>query len=209
VLEQALEAYRKVKEPSENNKPQYTTLLHKFDRTTYKHKRDDIVVVSNESIRVFGFPKMKEKFALKFSDLQSISISKFSDGLIVISTPGLEKGDKGDFIFDTPHVIEFATYIIHTHRVKPAAPSPGGETFHGVRMPEVAENLSILAEMEPTLKGGKVGKIVFDEGEAEYQVVKLDKVKALKIIAPKVDDAEGFTKRVRQSLRLRASNPEE
>ena len=50
---------------------------------------------------------------------------------------------------------------------------------------------------------------MFDEGEAEYQVVKLDKIKALKIIAPKAEDAEGFTKRVRASLRLRASNPSE
>merc|ERR1719313_1364409 len=99
--------------------------------------------------------------------------------------------------------------MIFTHRVKPGPTSPGGETFHGVRMPGVAENLNILPEMEPTLKGGKPGKIVFGEGEAEYQIVKLDKVKALKIIAPKVNDAEGFKKRVRASLRLRASNPEE
>jgi hypothetical protein len=35
-----------------------------------------------------------------------------SIGIIVLRTPGEAKGDKGDYIFDTPHAIEFAAFLL-------------------------------------------------------------------------------------------------
>jgi hypothetical protein len=75
--------------------------LHKFDRSTYKHARDDVVIVSNSHIRVYGdAPKFKEKMMLPLADLTGLHCSNLSDGVCVISTPGIRgkegiKGDKG------------------------------------------------------------------------------------------------------------------
>lgn len=141
-----------------------------------------------------------------------IKVSDGSDGCIVISTPGNVgkkkeeklKGDKGDFIFDTPHVIEFATYIIHTLCVKPGAPSPLGEQSLGVVSKQCNEKITVASPLEPTLKGGKLGKIMFANGEAAYEIVKDGKQKVLKITAPETHSTEAFAGRVRSSLRLRA-----
>lgn len=207
----AKEAFEKSKTPEEEIL--YSTLLHKFDRSTYKHKRDDIVIVTQTHIRVFGdAPKYKEKIGLPLADMVGIKVSDGSDGCIVISTPGNVgkkkeeklKGDKGDFIFDTPHVIEFATYIIHTLCVKPGAPSPLGEQSLGVVSKQCNEKITVASPLEPTLKGGKLGKIMFANGEAAYEIVKDGKQKVLKITAPETHSTEAFAGRVRSSLRLRA-----
>jgi len=207
----AKESFEKSKTPEEEIL--YSTLLHKFDRSTYKHKRDDIVIVTQTHIRVFGdAPKYKEKIGLPLADMVGIKVSDGSDGCIVISTPGNVgkkkeeklKGDKGDFIFDTPHVIEFATYIIHTLCVKPGAPSPLGEQSLGVVSKQCNEKITVASPLEPTLKGGKLGKIMFANGEAAYEIVKDGKQKVLKITAPETHSTEAFAGRVRSSLRLRA-----
>lgn len=202
----ALKAYMKVKTPEEPNDPIYSTVLHKFDRSSYKHKRDDIVILTNSHIRVFSSPKVKEKFALPLSDLVSISVSTLSDGVIVISTPGEEKNDKGDFIFDTPHVIELATYIIFALEVRPGPPSPGGEQHHGIRQ-GVGQKLNVDEELKPMLKNGKPGKIILKTGEPEYAVVKVDGGKALQVTAPVLGDPRAFMIQVKSSMRLRAPAP--
>jgi len=206
----AKDAFDKIKTPEEVIV--YSTLLHKFDRSSYKHKRDDIVILTQTHIRVFGdAPKYKEKIGLPLADMVGIQVSTLSDGCIVISTPGnfgkkkdeQLKGDKGDFIFDTPHVIEFATYIIHTLCVKPGPPSPNDERSLGV-FPTCAEKLTVASPLTPTLKGGKPGKILFASGEAGYEIVKDEGKKVLQITAPETHTTEAFAGRVRSSLRLRA-----
>lgn len=92
--------------------PVYSTLLHKIDRTTYKHKRDDVVIVTDQALHVFASKKVKLKFRCPLSDLTGVSVSRSYDGIIVLHTKGEMKGDKGDMIFDTPHTIEFATYLV-------------------------------------------------------------------------------------------------
>jgi len=207
VLAGAKAAFAKVKTPEESI--MYSTLLHKFDRSSYKHKRDDVVIVTQTFCRVFGdAPKFKEKMALPLSELNMISMSDMSDGVIVISTPGLKgeggiKGDKGDFIFDTPHVIEFATYIIMSLSIRPGPESPAGEQFHGIR-DNASEKVTISSELTPMLKGQKPGKVLFAVGEPLYEIVKDGSGKALKVTAPETKTADAFAGRVRSSVRMRA-----
>merc|ERR1712110_1410084 len=209
-LERAVAAYRKCKTVHEPDAPLYSTLLHKFDRSSYRHKRDDIVILSPSHIRVFSAKGCKLKQELTLVDLVKISVSRFNDGVIVISTPGKQasgdKLDKGDFIFDTPHAIELATMIIHTLAVRPHQPtaSPLGERMHGVTMPRCGEKLKIGETLEPILKGGKVGKIVFGIAEDEYSVVQHEGAKALKVTAPDIPTKESFKAKVRRSMRDRA-----
>jgi len=200
-------AFMKVKGPSEQIV--YSTLLHKFDRSSYKHKRDDVVIVTDSHIRVFGdAPKFKEKFALPGKDLIGLQMSTMSDGCLVVSTPGAAveeklKGDKGDFIFDTPHVIELATMIMVQFYVKEGPHTPMGECSHGVT-PAIGEKILIAEKLTPTLKGGKAGLIVFKVGPEEYGIDKVDGQKALVITAPEVKSTAAFAGRVRASLRMRA-----
>jgi hypothetical protein len=172
------------------------------------------VILSQTHIRVFEADKKNkcpQKFVLPLGDMVGIQISEFSDGVIIISTPGTKvakeeklKGDKGDMIFDTPHVIEFATYILHTLCVKPGPQSPLGEQSLNITS-AVSEKLKIAKTLAPILKDGKPGKILFAVGEPEYSVVKDEGKKALLVTAPETKDTAGFMRSVRSSLRLRAS----
>jgi len=200
-----LAAYQKIKEDGESDTPIYATLLHKFDRTTYKYKRNDYVILTNARIVVLS-QKGKLKFVLPYGELVAVTMSPFSDGVVVVSTPGEEKGDKGDFMFDTPHVIEFATFLSHTMNVKEGVESPKGERFHGVTPAAVSQKMKIEKKIKPNLRNKKVGLITFATGENDYEIIKDPESgngKALKVTAPKVADAEQFASRVRGSLRLR------
>merc|ERR1712100_640682 len=105
--------YLKIKTPDEPEIPAYVSIMHKIDRTTYKHKRDVMLVMSDRAIHTFDAKKGKLKFSLPFTELKGVSVSELFDGLCVLHTSGELKGDKGDMLFDTPHVIEF---IVHLNR---------------------------------------------------------------------------------------------
>ena len=204
-FQKVLDEYAKLKEPAEKNEPIYSTLLHKFDRTSYKYKRNDYVLLTNKRILVLS-AKGKVKFLLPLADMTHLTVSPMSDGMVVISTPGEVKGDKGDFIFDTPHVIEFVSYIAHTMNVKKGVESPSGERFHGITPGTIAQKIKIEKRMTPTLRSKKIGLITFAHGENSYDIVKdpsSGNGKALVVTAPKVTDAQEFVMQVRGSLRLK------
>ncbi len=43
---------------------EYATLVHKIDRSTYQHKRSDVVIVTNTTLFVLSYPKVKFKFSM-------------------------------------------------------------------------------------------------------------------------------------------------
>jgi myosin-1 len=192
-VEAVLTQYSAIKSEDECATPLYTTLLHKFDRTSLKHKRDDIVVLSDKKLHVLT-SKLKLKFSYPLTDIKAVSVSSLYDGVIVLHTPGIEKGDKGDFVFDTPHVIEFVTYLAWEFK-KLGADAP---------------KISVEEKITFNILGGKTKDVTFKtgetaEGESPYKVVKVGKDPVLEITAPKVLNAQGFKNQVRSSMKLRAA----
>ena len=179
--------------PHESDPPLYTTILHKLDRSTYKHKRDDVLILSDEAIYVFSYPKIKLKFRLPLMNLQGITCSSLFDGFVSLQTPAEGKGDKGDMLFDTPHVYELVTFVMYQlKQVAKANPD----------MPAVA--FAVQDTIEHTMKGGKIGTVSFATGEAAYLVVKVDGKKQLQVVAPVMETVSAFQKHTRASMRLRA-----
>lgn len=186
-------AYARERLPHESDPPLYTTILHKLDRSTYKHKRDDVLILSDEAIYVFSYPKIKLKFRLPLINLQGITCSSLFDGFVSLQTPAEGKGDKGDMLFDTPHVYELVTFIMYQlKQVAKANPD----------VPAVA--FAVQDTIEHTMKGGKVGTVSFATGEAAYLVIKVDGKKQLQVVAPVMETVSAFQKHTRASMRLRA-----
>lgn len=50
-----------------------------------------MVIVTNDAIHVFGYPKIKLKYRLPLTDVTSMSLSTLYDGLVVLHTPGALK----------------------------------------------------------------------------------------------------------------------
>ena len=55
-------------------------------------------------------------------DLRSVETSTFYDGVVVIRTAASAPGDKGDHMFDAPHLVEFVSALV-------AAARNAGERF--------------------------------------------------------------------------------
>lgn len=186
-------AYARERQPNEADPPLYTTILHKIDRSSYKHKRDDMFILSDQAIYVFSYPKVKLKFRLPLDALRGITCSTLFDGFVLIQTPGEDKGDKGDMLFDTPHVYELVTYVMHQiNQIAKSKPD--------FQRPEFA----IQEQISHVMKAGKVGTVIFAAEPAEYRIVKVDGKKQLQICAPVMETTKAFQKATRASMRLRA-----
>jgi hypothetical protein len=154
-----------------------------------------MLLLSNTTLHVFSSKKGKLKFSLPLSELKAISVSRHYDGICVLHTTGTLKGDKGDMIFDTPHVIEFVTML---HRVIEALRKT---------LPEFQEvPISIGNEIEHDHSGGKTGLICFKTAEPEktpYSTIKQDGKPCLLVTVPPMANAQDFKRHVSNSCRLR------
>jgi len=189
VNQKMIAAYLKIKEPDEDNTPVYITQAAKIDRKTFKHNRDDIVVLSNTSLHIFT-TKLKHKFSQKLDVVKGLSVSDQYDGIVVVHTQGLEKDDKGDFVFDTPHVFEFLTYVARVQK--------------GIEINICTQILFNIPKKAPK-------QILFKVGEPDptpYSIVKIEGVGCLQVTCKAIESTAGFAKNVRQSLRRRTDNPE-
>lgn len=194
-FEKAKATYAKLKSVDEPDVPLYSSIMHKIDRSTYKHKRDDMLLLSSTTLRVFASKTGKLKLELPLTELKGISVSRFFDGVCVLHTTGRVKGDKGDMIFDTPHVIEFVTML---NRVL--------ETLRK-KAPDFAQvPISIDEEIGLEKTNGKQGMIWFKTAEAEkspYSCVKQNNLTGLLVTVPAMQNASDFKRHVSNSCRLR------
>jgi len=175
----------------------YTTLVHKIDRTTYAHKTDDIVIVTNAAVFVLNFPKIKFKYRLPLKDIEFISLSQFYDGIVVLHTTANGKKDMGDRIYDTPHAIEFVSNLVRALRLN---------NEHWGKEGDATTQVYIRPEIAHQVKPKKMGKIVFKLfGDPGLAVIKDGKDKVLQVTHPKISDAQGFKRSLRGSLRKRAT----
>jgi len=194
-LDVAKVAYMKVKSADEVDNPIYSSIMHKIDRSTYKHRRDDMLLLSNTSLHVFSSKKGKLKLSLPLMELRSVTVSRHYDGICVLHTTASIKGDKGDMIFDTPHVIEFVTLL---NRVLQELRKKNND-FRDVP-------IDIEDEISHDRASGKSGRILFRTAEAEktpYSTVMSDGKKCLLITVPAMESASDFKRHVSDSCRLR------
>eukprot|EP00038_Savillea_parva_P008188 m.175302 g.175302 ORF g.175302 m.175302 type:complete len:1110 (+) comp13968_c0_seq1:47-3376(+) len=194
-LDVAKTAYLKVKSDSEVASPIYSSIMHKIDRSTYKHRRDDMLLLSNTSLHVFASKKGKLKLSLPLSELRGVTVSRHYDGICVLHTTGTIKGDKGDMIFDTPHVIEFVTML---NRVLESLRKDVAD------FPQVP--IDIEDEISHDRSSGKSGCIVFrtaDYDKTPYSTVTQNGKKCLLVTVPAMENASDFKRHVSNSCRLR------
>lgn len=190
VHDKVIAAFDKIKVAEEEFHPVYITQVAKIDRSSFKHSRDDIIVLSNHSFHIFNL-KLKHKFSIELGKIKGVSISDSFDGIVVVHTPGEEKGDKGDFVFDTPHVFEFITYLARVQK-------------------DMEINISSTIEMNFPKKASK--KVVFKLGNPEpspYAIVKVDGQTCLQVTSKEIENTAAFSNNVRMSLRRRSTQPED
>lgn len=140
---------------------------------------------------------------LDLSAISKISLSSQYDGFICLHTPGEEKNDKGDMLFETPNAIEMAMFIRRTcvKRAKTDGVSP--------------MELPVIECVDPVhhiRKGGKAGDIQFKVEEEGWEgntfgLEKRDGKLTLVISAAKMANVESFKKQVRTSVRMKAPKP--
>jgi len=111
VRTEAMSCYTAKKLSSRDKMPAYRTLVAKIDRTTFKHTKDDILILSQAALFIFSHPKVKLKCRIPIESITRVQLSCFYDGIIVITTDHTAQGDKGGHIFDVPHPVEFVAHL--------------------------------------------------------------------------------------------------
>jgi len=95
------------------------------------------------------------KFSLPLAELKGVSVSRYYDGMCVLHTSGTMKGDKGDMLFDTPHVIEFVTLL-----QRALSQCLSKEDF-------AQFSINVEEEIAHSRVGGKPGLVTFKTAEVE------------------------------------------
>lgn len=186
----ALAEYTNAKTPRDTE-VLYFTMVHKIDKQTYKHNKDDIVLLTNAAIFVISYPKVKFKYRIPYHELASVSVSQFYDGIVVLHSSGKGKKDAGDRIYDSPHAIEFVANIARAYRIS-----------QGTNSPQPLQ-VDCKPQIDHGIKGKKTGKIVFKLfGEAGFEVLKsFGGSRCLQVTHPKIASSQGFRTAVRGSMK--------
>ncbi|XP_074636310.1 unconventional myosin-Ic-like [Acropora palmata] len=111
VLKQNVCANKQIVPSSENIK--YSAVVEKYDRNGYK-LRSRILVITDKAIYILEDKSYKLKHRVEFGSLTGISVSSKTDGMFVLHLPIEGKGDKGDIILASDHIIEAVVYILKT-----------------------------------------------------------------------------------------------
>jgi len=194
VRTEAMSCYTAKKLSSRDKMPAYRTLVAKIDRTTFKHTKDDILILSQAALFIFSHPKVKLKCRIPIESITRVQLSCFYDGIIVITTDHTAQGDKGGHIFDVPHPVEFVAHLSTIwRRCNGAKGSLKVDCVKEIDIGSIKKNSVIAFKLF---------------GEPGYSLEKSGKIKKLVVTATKVMDADGFTNAMRRNLRRRANDDE-
>lgn len=78
----------------------------KYDRHGYK-ARQRVLVVTDKGCHLLEANTFKQKEYIPFQDIQQITVSSLTDGLVVIRLPADGPDGRGDLLVETDRVIEF------------------------------------------------------------------------------------------------------
>ncbi|XP_065197006.1 unconventional myosin-Ic-like isoform X2 [Sycon ciliatum] len=88
----------------------YATHVVKYDRHGYK-PRPRILAATASSVLLMDPKNMAVKEQHSPSNIKSLTVTSLSDGFVMIGFNALGKGDKGDLLLSSEHVIELATLL--------------------------------------------------------------------------------------------------
>lgn len=91
-----------------NDKVQYGVTVVKYDRRGFKPRPRQLLLTNTFAVLV-DRTKIKQK--IDYNSLRGISVSAFSDGMIVLHMPNEDKKQKGDIVLHCIHVIELVTKL--------------------------------------------------------------------------------------------------
>lgn len=84
---------------------QFSLRCVKYDRHGYK-ARNRVLIVTNKGCYLVDVSNFKLKESFTFEEIQSILVSKLTDGIIIIRLPSEGPNARGDLILQSDRVIE-------------------------------------------------------------------------------------------------------
>ena len=61
----------------------YRAVVHKFDRSSLKQGKDELIIVTNASVIIMSYPKIKLKVRIPLDDIVEVLVSKLKDGCVI------------------------------------------------------------------------------------------------------------------------------
>ncbi|KAJ7387260.1 Unconventional myosin-Ih [Desmophyllum pertusum] len=135
----------------------YCTGVHKYDRNGYK-LRTRILILTEQAIYILDDKNYKLKHRIATSSLTGISVSSKTDGVLVLHVPVEDKGDKGDLILTSTHVIETVVYILTALNNNQLLKIETGEIKHNMAKDKTG-TISFYDGSELLIKKGQAGDL--------------------------------------------------
>lgn len=135
----------------------YCVGVHKYDRNGYK-LRTRILILTEQAIYILDDKNYKLKHRISNSSLTGISVSSKTDGVLVLHLPIEDKGDKGDLILTSTHVIETAVYILTALNNNQLLKIKTGEIKHNMAKDKTG-TISFYDGSELLIKKGQTGDL--------------------------------------------------
>jgi myosin-1 len=118
------------------------------------------MVVTNSAIYVVEEKDGKLKDRITFQQLQGLSVTSLTDGLLVLRTPSEIKKEKGDLILNCDYVIEAVVNIISTCNNKSLLKiETGGSIPHNIASGKQGM-IEASSGTSPIISKGKNGHLV-------------------------------------------------
>lgn len=135
----------------------YCTGVHKYDRNGYK-LRTRVLILTEQAIYILDDKTYKLKHRITNSSLTGISVSSKTDEVLVLHLPIEDKGDKGDLILTSTHVIETVVYILNALNNNQLLNIETGEIKHNMAKDRTG-TISFYDGSELLIKKGQTGDL--------------------------------------------------
>jgi len=143
----------------------YRAVVHKFDRSSLKQGKDEVIIITNASVIIMAHPKIKLKVRIPLDDIVEVLASKLKDGILVINTiPSTDDSqDKGNYIYESTHLFELVAVLFNAVRAR-SLPSMKVRCVDAIELQSLNARI-VFAE------GGKAGYSVSKEGKTKVLTV--------------------------------------
>ncbi|XP_078362990.1 unconventional myosin-Ic-like [Oculina patagonica] len=135
----------------------YCIGVHKYDRNGYK-LRTRILIVTEQALYILDDKNYKLKHRIANGSLTGISVSSKTDGVLVLHMPVEDKGDKGDLILTSSHVIETVVYILTALNNNNLLKIEAGEIKHNMAKDKTG-TIAFYDGSELLIKKGQTGDL--------------------------------------------------
>lgn len=136
----------------------YRAVLHKFDRSSLKQGKDELFIITNASIIIMAYPKIKLKVRIPLEDVVEVLTSKMRDGIVVMNTIPSSDDDKGNYIYEATHLFEMVAVLYNAVR-KRSLPAVKVRCVDAIDLPFLNAKIAFSASGKSGYNVTKEGKI--------------------------------------------------